>query len=77
VSTGGQRLESQLDALKAAGCRKILEEKLSGKDAERPELAACLAFMTPGDTLVVPAEFIRELIVAGTHEGLAATPYLA
>ncbi|MGC0387046.1 recombinase family protein [Streptomyces sp. SAI-129] len=121
-STGGQKLERQLDALNAAGCRKIFADKKSGKDALRPELKACHAFLDPGDTLVVPsldrygrslqdlinmvaelrergigftslhenldtttpggrlvfhvfaalAEFIRELIVIGTEEGLAA-----
>ncbi|MGL5823391.1 MAG: recombinase family protein [Nocardioides sp.] len=122
VSTADQNLERQIDALTAAGCRKIFADKKSGKTALRPELNACHAFLDPGDTLVVPsldrygrslqdlismvgdlrsrgigftslhenldtttpggrlvfhvfaalAEFIRELIVAGTHEGLAA-----
>ncbi|WP_392900722.1 recombinase family protein [Streptomyces sp. LN699] len=122
VSTGGQKLERQLDALTAAGCRKIFADRKSGKNALRPELKACHAFLDPGDTLVVPsldrygrslqdlinmvaelrergigftslhenldtttpggrlvfhvfaalAEFIRELIVIGTNEGLAA-----
>jgi DNA invertase Pin-like site-specific DNA recombinase len=122
VSTGGQKLERQLDALRTAGCRRIFAEKQSGRDTDRPELTACLAFLAPGDTLVVPsldrlsrsladlittvgelrrrdigftslhenldtttpggrlvfhvfaalAEFIRELIVSGTREGLAA-----
>ncbi|MGW7477955.1 recombinase family protein [Nonomuraea muscovyensis] len=122
VSTRGQSLDRQIDALQAAGCRKIFADKKSGKNALRPELQACHAFLTAGDTLVVPelarygrslhdlitmvgdlrkrdigftslhesldtttpggrlvfhvfaalAEFIRELIVAGTHEGLAA-----
>jgi DNA invertase Pin-like site-specific DNA recombinase len=122
VSTGGQKLERQLDALTRAGCRRVFAEKKSGKNADRPELVAALEFMRPGDTLVVPsldrlsrslqdlittvadlrsrgvgftslhenldtttpggrlvfhvfaalAEFIRELIVAGTREGLAA-----
>ncbi|MFF8995495.1 recombinase family protein [Streptomyces sp. NPDC014983] len=122
VSTGGQKLERQLGALTAAGCRKIFADKKSGKNALRPELKACHAFLDPGDTLVVPsldrygrslqdlinmvaelrergigftslhenldtttpggrlvfhvfaalAEFIRELIVIGTNEGLAA-----
>lgn len=122
VSAGGQKLERQLDALTAAGCRKIFADKKSGKNALRPELKACHAFLDPGDTLVVPsldrygrslqdlinmvaelrdrgvgftslhenldtttpggrlvfhvfaalAEFIRELIVIGTNEGLAA-----
>ncbi|WP_395368703.1 recombinase family protein [Streptomyces tubercidicus] len=122
VSTGGQKLDRQIDALTAAGCRKIFADKKSGKNDLRPELKACHAFLDRGDTLVVPsldrygrslqdlvnmvaelrergigpqslhealdtttpggrlifhvfaalAEFIRELIVAGTHEGLAA-----
>ncbi|MFE9704184.1 recombinase family protein [Streptomyces sp. NPDC005930] len=122
VSTGGQKLERQLDALTAAGCRKIFADKKPGKNALRPELKACHAFLDAGDTLVVPsldrygrslqdlinmvaelrergvgftslhenldtttpggrlvfhvfaalAEFIRELIVIGTNEGLAA-----
>lgn len=53
VSTGGQKLERQLDALTAAGCRRISAEKQSGRDTDRPELVACLDFMHPGDTLVV------------------------
>lgn len=122
VSTGGQKLERQLDALTAAGCRRIFAEKQSGRDTDRPELTACLEFTHAGDTLVVPsldrlsrslqdlittvadlrrrgvgftslhenldtttpggrlvfhvfaalAEFIRELIISGTREGLAA-----
>lgn len=122
VSTGGQKLERQIDALTAAGCRRIFADKKSGKNAHRPELKDCHAFLTAGDTLVVPsldrygrslhdlitmvadlrkreigftslhenldtttpggrlvfhvfaalAEFIRELIVAGTREGLAS-----
>lgn len=122
VSTGGQKLERQLDALTAAGCRRIFAEKKSGKDGARPELIAAVEFTQVGDTLVVPAldrlgrslqdlitivgdlrrreigftslhenldtttpggrlvfhvfaalaEFIRELIVSGTLEGLAA-----
>jgi DNA invertase Pin-like site-specific DNA recombinase len=100
----------------------VFADKKSGKSDERPELGACHAFLTEGDTLVVPsldrygrsladlitmvgelrrreigftslhenldtttpggrlvfhvfaalAEFICELIVAGTRDGLAA-----
>ncbi|GAA3380789.1 hypothetical protein GCM10020367_69480 [Streptomyces sannanensis] len=55
VSTGGQKLERQVDALVAAGCRKIFADKKSGKNALRPELKACHAFLDAGDTLVVPS----------------------
>jgi DNA invertase Pin-like site-specific DNA recombinase len=122
VSTAGQVLDRQEHALAEAGCIRIFADKLSGKSAERPELAACLDYLRPGDTLVVPsldrlsrsladlivivselrrqgvgfkslhevldtttpggrlifhvfaalAEFIRELIVEGTREGLDA-----
>ncbi|MFD7402282.1 recombinase family protein [Streptomyces sp. NPDC059866] len=122
VSTGGQKLDHQIDALTVAGCRRIFADKRSGKDDLGPELKACHAFLQPGDTLVVPAldcygrslkdlvtmvgelrsreigftslqerldtttaggrlifhvfaalaEFIRELIVSGTREGLAS-----
>ena len=55
VSTGAQNIGRQTDALKAAGCRRIFAEKKSGRDSERPELTACLEFLDPGDTLVVPS----------------------
>ncbi len=122
VSTSGQLLDRQQYALAEAGCLRVFADKLSGKDADRPELAACLDYLRPGDTLVVPsldrlsrsladliqivgtlrrrsvgfkslhealdtttpggrlvfhvfaalAEFIRELIIEGTREGLDA-----
>ncbi|HLL64645.1 MAG TPA: recombinase family protein [Micromonosporaceae bacterium] len=55
VPTGGQKLERQIDALHAAGCRRVFAEKQSGRDTDRPELTACLAFLTVGDTLVAPS----------------------
>jgi len=122
VSTSGQLLDRQQHALAEAGCLRVFADKLSGKNADRPELAACLDYLRTGDTLVVPslgrlsrsladliaivgtlrqhgvgfkslhealdtttpggrlvfhvfaalAEFIRELIVEGTREGLDA-----
>jgi DNA invertase Pin-like site-specific DNA recombinase len=53
VSTRDQNYELQLDALKAAGCTKIFEEKLSGAQRDRPELKAALDYVRSGDALVV------------------------
>ncbi len=53
VSTKTQNLDRQLAALKAIGCARIFADKLSGKNADRPELAACLDYARPGDTVVV------------------------
>ena len=53
VSTQEQDLALQLDALRAAGCTKVYEEKASGAQRERPELKAALGYMRQGDTLVV------------------------
>lgn len=122
VSTTAQLLDRQLRALGDVGCTTVFSDQLSGRDADRPQLQACLAYLRAGDTLVVPsldrlsrslqdlitlvaqlrrrgigfrslhenldtttpggrlvfhvfaalAEFIRELIVDGTREGLAA-----
>lgn len=122
VSTAGQNLDRQVQALKDAGCIRVFADKMPGKTAPRPGLEACLDYMRPGDTLVVPsldrlsrslqdlitlvaglrrrnlgfrslhealdtttpdgrlvfhvfaalAEFIRELIVQGTCEGIQA-----
>ena len=55
VSTSGQLLDRQQHALAEAGCLRIFADKLSGKNAGRPELAACLDYLRPGDTLVVPS----------------------
>jgi DNA invertase Pin-like site-specific DNA recombinase len=53
VSTQEQDLALQLDALKAAGCERIYEERASGAQRDRPELKAALGYMRQGDTLVV------------------------
>lgn len=53
VSTQDQNLALQLDALKAAGCIKIFQEKASGSKIERPELNRLLEIIRQGDTLVI------------------------
>jgi hypothetical protein len=53
VSTQGQDLTAQLEALKAAGADPIYREKISGVRADRPQLARLMARLMPGDIVVV------------------------
>tara|TARA_R110002094_G_scaffold199838_1_gene171733 strand:+ start:3170 stop:3730 length:561 start_codon:yes stop_codon:yes gene_type:complete len=53
VSTAEQKLEPQVDTLKAAGCETVFEDIISGAKAERPGLIEALAFLRTGDTLMV------------------------
>lgn len=53
VSTDGQTLEAQLEALKAAGAEKVFQEKVSGAKADRPQLAKLLSSLNTGDTVLV------------------------
>ena len=52
---GSQTTDLQRDALLAAGVgsESLYEDKASGKQEDRPELAACLKALRPGDLLVV------------------------
>ena len=53
ISTDDQNLALQHDALTAAGCEKIYEDRISGARAERPGLALALEVARAGDTLIV------------------------
>lgn len=53
VSSLDQNLDRQLESLKKAGCQQIFQEKISGKNTERPELQKMLAFIRTGDVLIV------------------------
>ena len=67
VSTTDQDLTIQIDALNAAGCENIRQEKVSGTSTQgRDELNTLLEFMREGDELVVTrvdrlARSIRDL----------------
>ena len=52
VSTADQALALQLDALAAAGCAKVFEDRASGARADRPGLRAALDYAREGDVLV-------------------------
>lgn len=67
VSTQDQNPGLQIDALKAAGCDRVFEEKASGAQRDRPQLLAALEYARAGDTIVVwkldrLARSIRQLI---------------
>ena len=54
VSSSGQSLDIQHEALMAAGCEKVFAEKVSGRSTQdRDQLAAALDFCREGDTLIV------------------------
>ena len=54
VSSTGQNLDSQIEALKNIGCEKIFMEKKSGTNTiDRLELKNALDFAREGDTFVV------------------------
>jgi DNA invertase Pin-like site-specific DNA recombinase len=53
VSTQGQDLSAQIEALKVAGAATIYREKVGGVRANRPELAKLMAKLTPGDMVIV------------------------
>lgn len=53
VSTTEQNLDLQVDALNAAGCKKVYKDMMSGAKADRPGLEDALDYLREGDTLVV------------------------
>src|SRR5215211_5017047 len=53
ISTDDQTLDLQRDALEKADCDQLFTDTMSGAKADRPGLAQALAYVRPGDTLVV------------------------
>jgi len=53
VSTQGQQVDLQVDALQKAGCELIFQEIVSGAKADRPELAKMRAQLRKGDTVCI------------------------
>ncbi len=55
VSTREERqvFDRQVDALKAAGCERVFEDRGSGASTERTGLKECLGYLRRGDVLVV------------------------
>ena len=53
VSTQGQQVDLQVDALQKVGCELIFQEIVSGAKADRPELAKMRAQLRKGDTVCI------------------------
>lgn len=53
ISTRAQNEDSQVDELTAYGVDKLFTDKISGKLSSRPQWDACLAYLRPGDVLVI------------------------
>lgn len=52
VSTQDQNLDRQIDNLKAAGCERIYQEKMTGTKSDRPQYRLMLDVLRHGDILV-------------------------
>lgn len=53
VSGPGQKLNAQVEALKAAGAVTVFQEKVSSAKREREQLIRAIAALEPGSTLLV------------------------
>lgn len=67
VSTDDQKLDAQLDALRAAGSERIFKDKRTGSSRQRPELEKLLDQLRAGDVVAVTkydrlARSLRDLI---------------
>jgi DNA invertase Pin-like site-specific DNA recombinase len=80
VSSTDQDLALQIERLKAAGCEMVRSEKVTGSTRQgRSELASIIAFLRPGDELVVTRidrlarsigdlqDLVREMRAKGAH----------
>jgi DNA invertase Pin-like site-specific DNA recombinase len=53
ISTLEQNLDLQVDALKQAGCQKIITDELSGSVSDRPGPNKLKELLRAGDTIIV------------------------
>lgn len=67
VSTKGQELEVQLQALEKEGCEEVYSEKFTGTKADRPKFKELLSLLKEGDTLVVTK---LDRLARNTKEGI-------
>ena len=80
VSTTGQSLDGQLDALEAEGCGRVFSEAVSGSVRTRPELDRMLDQLRKGDVVVVTrydrlARSLRDLLDIVARIGAAGAGF--
>jgi hypothetical protein len=56
VNSIGQNLDSHIDALKAAGCKKIFTDQITGSRMDRPGWDQLIEYVRPSDVPVVAFE---------------------
>src|ERR1017187_2736286 len=79
VSSVDQNTERQLEGIQSLSPDKIFTDKCSGKDTNRPQLEAMLAYVREGDTLVVHSldrlgrnlDDLRKLVSQCNSRGIA------
>ena len=77
VSAPHQNLDRQLSLLKAAGCKRVFREKLSGRQGmKRPELEKAIEALGPGDVLVLATDgigssFAQSIAAGGSAQQIA------
>ena len=62
VSTADQNPARQEEALRQHGVERVFEEKISGKDMNRPKLKELLDFVREGDTVIVESRSTKDLL---------------
>src|SRR5436190_4246440 len=80
VSTNGQDLSAQIEALKTVGVTAIYREKVSGARADRPQLERLMKALKAGDIVIVTkldrlGRSTRELLDLIDHIGKAGAAF--
>ncbi|WP_183531176.1 recombinase family protein [Yoonia ponticola] len=60
VSTDDQTLDSQIDALTSAGTERIFQEKKTGKNRDRRELANLFEHLRKDDVVMVARDRLQK-----------------
>ena len=53
VSSIGQNLDSQIDALKKMGCGRVFTDKMTGSRMKRPGWDELMKYVRPNDTIII------------------------